>query len=186
MDVGKIRVPGFEIFKDLLDVHAVEGMLLEEIRGMKTEELIDPTDVAVMSELDEFIESSLVDLFYENDEIDVIMSNLFEDDSVFLSKVNDINTDFAYLCDVLPDGTVHCIDHSISIFDINSVQTHSINIGTKEQPKEITLAFDITADESEKFEKILNKRKRCICMDLRRYAGNRQDDCRTSYPHGSS
>ena len=79
--------------------------------------------------------------------------------SVFLSKVNDINTDFTYLCDVLPDGTVHCIDHSISIFYINFVQAHSINIGTKEQPKEITLAFDITADESEKFEKILNKRK---------------------------
>ena len=38
------------------------------------------------------------------------------------------------------------------------MQTHSINIGTKEQLKEITLAFDITADESEKFEKILNKR----------------------------
>ena len=29
VDVGKIQVPGFEIFKDLLDVHAVEGMLLE-------------------------------------------------------------------------------------------------------------------------------------------------------------
>ena len=106
-----------------------------------------------MSELDEFIESSLGALFYENIDIDVITSELFEDDSIFLSKVNDINTDFAYLCDVLPNGPVHCIDHSISIFDINSMQTHSINIDTKEQPKEITLAFDITADESENFEK---------------------------------
>ena len=61
-----------------------------------------------------------------------------------------MNTDFAYFCDILPDGTVHYIDHTIRIFDINSVQTHSINIGTKEQPKEITLAFDITVDESEK------------------------------------
>ena len=128
---------------------------------MKIEELIEPTDIAAMSELDEFIKSSLVDLFYESVEIDVITSDLFEDDSVFLSKVNDMNTDFAYLCEILPDGTVHCIDHTISIFNINSVQTHFINIGTKEQPKEITLAFDITADESEKFEKILNKRK-CV------------------------
>ena len=92
-------------------------------------------------------------------EVNVITSDLFEDDSIFLSKINDININFTYLCDVLPDGTVHYIDHTISIFDINSVQTHSINIGTKELPKEITLAFDITAGESEKFEKILNERK---------------------------
>ena len=40
-----------------------------------------------MSELDEFIESSLVALFYENIEIDVITSELFEDDSVFLRSM---------------------------------------------------------------------------------------------------
>ena len=84
--LGKIQVPSFENFKDLLDVHAVEKMLLEGIQNMKIEELIDPTDVAAMSELDEFIESSLVDLFYENAEIDIITSDLFEDGFVFFPR----------------------------------------------------------------------------------------------------
>ena len=42
VDIGKIQVPGFEIFRDLLDVHAVEKMLIEGIQDMKIEELISP------------------------------------------------------------------------------------------------------------------------------------------------
>ena len=94
------------------------------------EELII-ADAATTSELDAFIENALIDVFYSDD---VISSELFEDEDAFLAKVNDITTNFAYLCDVYPDGTVHLNDHTISMFNVNSVEMNAFNLRTKKQP----------------------------------------------------
>ena len=68
--------------------------------------------------LETFIENSFVNVSF--DDIDVSFSSLFELDDLFFSKVDAIKSDFAYLCDVLPNGYVHCDDHFMHIFDINS------------------------------------------------------------------
>ena len=68
-----------------------------------------------------------------------------------------MNADFAYLCDVLPNGYVVCDDHFIHLFGINSMQTVPFNLGTIDDPKDILLASDLTHDEREKMIEILKK-----------------------------
>ena len=38
------------------------------------------------------------------------------------------------------------------MFDINSIQLDSLNMGTNEQPKNISISYDLTPEEREKFE----------------------------------
>ena len=45
------------------------------------------------------------------------------------------------------------------MFDINSIQLDSLNMGTNEQPKNISISHDLTLEEREKFERILTKRE---------------------------
>ena len=71
-----------------------------------------------------------------------------------------MKSDFAYLCDVLPNGYVHCDDHFMHIFDINSVQTKTFNLGTIENPKNVLISSDLTPDEREKMKEILIKRQK--------------------------
>ena len=47
--------------------------------------------------------------------------NLFDIDDLFFSKVNAMKYNFAYLCDVLPNGYSICDDYFMHMFDINSV-----------------------------------------------------------------
>ena len=47
------------------------------------------------------------------------MANLFDTDDLFFSKVNAMNSNFAYLCDVLPNGYAVCDDYFMYMFDIN-------------------------------------------------------------------
>ena len=96
-------------------------------------------------------------MFYE--EIDIIASSLFEDENSVFILVNDMNSGLAYLCDVDSDGLVHFnIDRSC-MFDINSIQLDSLNMGTNENPKCISISHDLTPDERKNFERILTKRK---------------------------
>ena len=72
-------------------------------------------------------------MFHE--ETDVITSGLFEDENSIFVLVNDMNYGLAYLCDVDSDSLVHFnIDHSC-MFDINSIQLDSLNMGTNKNPK---------------------------------------------------
>ena len=50
------------------------------------------------------------------------------------------------------------IDHSC-MFDINSIQLDSLNMGTNENPKCISISHDLTFEERKNFERILTKRK---------------------------
>ena len=70
-----------------------------------------------------------------------------------------MKTSFAYLCDVDPDGHVHFNYDRSCMFDINSIQLDSLNMGTNENPKYISISHDLTPNEREKFERILIKRK---------------------------
>ena len=85
--------------------------------------------------------------FYE--ETDVITSGLYEDENFVFMLVNDINSGLAYLCDVDSDGLVHFnIDRSC-MFDINSIQLDSLNMGTSEHPKQNSISHDLTLEERE-------------------------------------
>ena len=78
---------------------------------------------------------------------------------MFVTKVNDMISDFAYLCDVLPNGTVHFINHTMSMLNINSVQTSAFDLGTKENPQEILIASNVTPEERVRFEQIIRRWK---------------------------
>ena len=58
-----------------------------------------------------------MDVFY--DDYDVSFTTLFKTDDLFYSKVNAMKYDFAYLCDVFPNGYSVCDDHFMHMFDIN-------------------------------------------------------------------
>ena len=96
-------------------------------------------------------------MFYE--ETNVIISGLYEDENFVFMVVNDMKIGFAYLCDVDPDGHVHFNTDRSCMFDINSIQLDSLNMGTNENPKYISISHDLTPDERENFERILTKRK---------------------------
>ena len=85
---------------------------------------------------------SILDVFY--DDVDISIAHLFEIDDIFFSKVNTINSDFAYLYDVFPNGYLVCDDYFMHMFDINSIQTEPFNLGTDENPKNILLDSDLT------------------------------------------
>ena len=70
------------------------------------------------------------DVFYE--EIDVIISGLYEDENSIFLVVNNMKSGFSYLCDVDPDGHVHFNIDRLCMFDINSIQLDSLNMGTSE------------------------------------------------------
>ena len=108
-----------------------------------------------------------MDFFY--DDYDISFAALFEINDLFYSKVNAMKSDFAYLCDVFPNGYSVCNDHFMHIFDINFTQTKSFNLGTMDNPKNILLASDLTHDER-KNERNNKKEVESICLGLRGHA----------------
>ena len=103
-------------------------------------------------DLASIISDSFCDVFYE--ETDVITSGLFEDENFVFLLVNNINSGLAYLCDVDSDGFVHFNIDRACMFDINSIQLDSLNMGTNENPKYISISHDLTPEERKNFEKI--------------------------------
>ena len=79
-------------------------------------------------------------------------------DDLFYSKVNVMKSDFAYLCDVFPNGYSICDDHFMHMFDINSTKSESFNLATTDKPKKLT--SDLTHDEREKMKEIIKKRQK--------------------------
>ena len=130
----------------------------EKIRTEAIEELLClPPNEEPPQDLASIISDRFSDIFYE--ESDVIMFGLYEDENYIFLLVNDMNSGLSYLCDVDPDGLVHFnIDRSC-MFDINSIQLDSLNMDTNEQPKNISISYNLTLEEREKFERILIKRK---------------------------
>ena len=94
--------------------------------------------------------------FYDN--LDIALTNMFEIDDLFFSKVNVMKSNFTYFCDVFPNGYSVCADHFIHKFDINLVQTESFNLGIYDNSKNIFIAFNLNYDERIKMEEILRKR----------------------------
>ena len=130
----------------------------EKIGGKAIEELLClPPNEEPSQDLANIISNSFTDVFYE--ETDVITSRLYEDENSVFMLVNDINSGLAYLCDVDSDGLVHFnIDRSC-MFDINSIQLDSLNMGINEHPKSISISHDLTPEERKNFEKILTKKR---------------------------
>ena len=151
-------VPEFEIFTEEVNEireSVVEEAVVEELMlSEEPEEVIPAAEQKKADDQEEecdftsFVLNGILDVFY--DDIDISVVNLFDTNDIFFSKVNAMNSNFAYLCDVLPNGYAVCDDHLMHMFDINSVQTESFNLGTHDNPKNILIAFDLTLEEREK------------------------------------
>ena len=87
-----------------------------------------------------------------------LWQKIFDIDDLFFSKVNAIKYNFAYLCDMLHNGYSICDDHFMHMFDINSIQTESFNLGTYDNPKNILIASSLTLEERLKIKKTLRKK----------------------------
>ena len=96
------------------------------------------------------------------------LAALFKTDDLFYSKMNAMKFDFAYLCNVLPNGYSICDDHFMHMFDINSIQTESFNLVTIDNPKNILLAYDLTHDEKEKMKETLKRRQKLLAWATRK------------------
>ena len=160
-----INVLGFEIFKEHIvesPVHNNKETVMKQVTEKMGTEAIEellclPPNKEPPQDLASIISDSFFDVFYE--ETDVITSGLFEDENSIFVLVNDMNSGLAYLCDVDSDGLMHFnIDHSC-LFDINSIQLDSLNMGKNENPKYILISHDLTPEERKNFERILTKRK---------------------------
>ena len=129
MLAGK-EVSRFEIFVEFVNRLKTEtakkeaimeelAMELESNKGIAAMGLKDADDHNKESDFETFIYNSFIDAFY--DDFDVSLANLFEADDLFFSKVDAIKYEFAYLCDVFPNGYSICNDHFMYMFDINFV-----------------------------------------------------------------
>ena len=160
-----VNVPGFKIFKEQIVESLIqnnkETVMKKAIEKMGTEAIEEllclPPNKEPPQDVASIISDSFCDVFYEK--TDVITSGLYEDENSVFLVVNDIKTGFPYLCDVDPDGHVHFNFDCSCMFDINSIQLDSLNMGTNENPKCISISHDLTPKEREKFERILTKRK---------------------------
>ena len=160
-----VSVPGFEIFKEQIVESLVrnnkEKVMKKAAEKMGTEAIEEllclPPNKEPPQELARIISDSFCDVLYEK--TDVITFGLYEDKNSIFMAVNDMKTGFAYLCDVDPDGHVHFNFDCSCMFDINSIQLDSLNMGTNKNPKCISISHDLTPDERKNFERILTKRK---------------------------
>ena len=105
-----------------------------------------------------YVLNSITDTFY--DDVYISITNLFEADDLFFSKDDAMKSESAYLCDVFSNGYSICDDHFMHMFDINSVQTESFNLGTCADPKNILISSNLTLDERIQMEEILKKREK--------------------------
>ena len=102
----------------------------EKIRTEAIEELLylSPNEEPPYN-LVRIINDSFSDIFYEK--TDIIMSGLYEDKNSIFLLVDDMNSSLAYLCDVDPDGLMHFNTGNSCMFDINSIQLDSLNMGAQ-------------------------------------------------------
>ena len=158
--------------------------VIEKIATEAIEELLClPPNEELPQDLASIISDSFCDVFYE--ETDIISSGLFEDENFIFVLVNDMNSSLAYLCDVDSNGLVHFnIDHSC-MFDINSIQLDSLNMGTNKNPNCISISHDLTPEEKKNFKRILTKRKVVIAWSYEDMPSFRQRHCRASYSNTS-
>ena len=121
-------------------------------------ELKNTADQEEKCDFASFVLNSILDVFY--DDFDMSVENLFDTDNLVFLKVNAIKSNFAYLCDVLPNDYSVCDDHFMHIFDINSVQIESFNFGTCDSLKNILIASSLTPEERLKIKETLKKRQK--------------------------
>ncbi|WCJ43919.1 hypothetical protein M5689_024624 [Euphorbia peplus] len=57
---------------------------------------------------------------------------MFQND-VFTSKHDAMKSQFAYLCELSEDGTMHSLDHLTSAFTVHNTALHHVNLGTKDE-----------------------------------------------------
>ena len=78
---------------------------------------------------------------------DVFVSELFDCSPALMNKTND----FAYFSDFFHST------HNMSIFDIKSTKVEAFNLGICENPRNISIASEVTSEERKKLEEVLKK-----------------------------
>ena len=151
-------MPGFEIFDDVVDWKKgpwdEENVkkVVEWKKGPWTwdEKSVKKAEEEWKEELLQLGELALGDppvtengAMYE----DVFVPELFNCSPALMNKTSD----FAYFPDFF-----HGM-HNMSIFDINSTKVEAFNLGTCENPKNISIASEVTSEERKKLEEILKK-----------------------------
>ncbi|XP_050222409.1 uncharacterized protein LOC126672502 [Mercurialis annua] len=154
--IPRKECPGWEIFNDAVkDVCTKKKWNINQMLIGLDHALEIQDEVGTIS-----MEDCIMNKFKPLDlEDDVFLSDVMDDNDVFLSKFNAINADFVYLFDVFPDGSICALDYFHSIFHINSMEHISFNLGTIENPREILLGGNCTPEFRERHERILKEKE---------------------------
>ncbi|WCJ39596.1 hypothetical protein M5689_020574 [Euphorbia peplus] len=84
---------------------------------------------------------------------------MFQND-VFTSKHDAMKSQFAYLCDLSEDGTMHSLDHLTSAFSIHNTALHHVNLGTKDEPRLVPISPDLSPAEHSQIEAVLRRHQK--------------------------
>ncbi|WCJ24613.1 hypothetical protein M5689_006558 [Euphorbia peplus] len=138
---------------------AVKRVFEEVMRGKKNEDVGmppgDAKDVKTTHEIKEDPDLvSLLDSVLYDDDVVYNCDFMFQND-VFTSKHDAMKSQFAYLCDLSEDGTVYSLDHLTSEFSIHNTALHHVNLGTKDEPRLVSISPDLSPAERSQIEAVL-------------------------------
>ena len=123
------------------------------------------TEVIACIDIADVIESIIESMSFNVMSDDIFISSLYESDDVLNSKLNLMKSNFAYLFDVLSNGSMNFIDPNICILDIHFIYTEPFNLCTKNEPRILNISKDITLEERREFEKILTKYSKVFAQE---------------------
>src|SRR3989442_4263519 len=130
-----------------------EGEPTEEALVIPEPEVIKPEDRDVKDCIDQLFEDELShDVFFP------VNDNIVENNCNGLPLLfNDINMNFAYLCDLFHDDSLHFNDHSMHIFDIDASHHFEFNLSTVDNPRSVKIGLDLKTEVVEELKACLKK-----------------------------
>src|SRR3989440_196861 len=125
----------------------------EEALVIPEPEVIKPEDRDVKDCIDQLFEDEL-----SNDVFFPINDNIVENNCDGLPLLfNNINMNFAYLCDLFHDDSLHFNDHSMHIFDIDASHHFEFNLSTVDNPRSVKIGLDLKTEVVEELKACLKK-----------------------------
>src|SRR2546425_3006379 len=75
---------------------------------------------------------------------------------------NNIDMNFAYVCDLFPSDSLHHSNHFMHIFDINATHRIKFNLSTAENPKNLEIGSDLRTEITENLKVCLKKNEKAF------------------------
>src|SRR5256886_5250457 len=75
---------------------------------------------------------------------------------------NNIDVNFAYVCDLFPSDSLHHSNHFMHILDINAPHRIKFNLSTAENPKNIEIGSDLRTEITEDLKACLKKNEKAF------------------------